>query len=358
MQRKSVAAAHGVRCVRASMVLALGIGMAPAAFAYNAQIRLEAGGAAFLLERSAPADSKHFGPEIFNTSLTVPLSVHRDTSVFAGPSGGHFVYTTGAYDAWVEPGGMHLSARSYAAIDYAAMAPDADRYLRAQDGGTVDLYVSDDVTFSVAGLPQGTPFLVDLDFRVDGSFGTLGGVAGSPITPNAYASADGYWAFDLLVPGGRPPAVPPEITNHFAGAAAAGVRDDATVFNTFSTYGYPKVETVTMYANNGVTSLLELYARLTTGAFADATYLPTAIGSVDAGVYCNLSDTVSWGGIVAARQLDGTPVSLSDLSVVASSGFDYESEYVSTVPEPSAIWSISVAAASLWLLARLASSDA
>mgnify|MGYP006365703241 CR=1 FL=1 len=44
------------------------------------------------------------------------------------------------------------------------------------------------------------------------------------------------------------------------------------MFNTFSTYGYPKVETVTMYANNGVTSLLELYARLTTGAFVDATY--------------------------------------------------------------------------------------
>lgn len=120
----------------------------------------------------------------------------------------------------------------------------------------------------------------------------------------------------------------------------------------FTTYGYPKTVTVTMFAVNGVPSMFELLARLTTGAFADATYSPTAAGSVDAGVHCNLSDTVSWGGIAAARQIDGTPVSLSDVSVTSSSGVDYENEYVSSVPEPSTSGATPVAVSALWLARR------
>lgn len=345
MTRKTQTAAR-----LAMAILLTGIvGAAARASAYSAQIELEAGGGVYLLDHTA-ADSKYFGPETFSTNLTVPLAVHRDTSVSAGPSSGHYVATLGAYDAWVEPGGMHLSARSYAAIDYAAVVGD-DRYLHAQDGGTVEVSVLDDVTFSGAGLPQGTPFFMDFDLSVGGSFGAFGGAAGTPVTPNAYATADGFWSFAFLVPS-RPASIPPSITNRFEDTALAGVLADGTVFNQFTQYGYPKTMRVTMYALSGVPSQLEMYARLTTGAFADATYLPTESGSVDASVNCNLSDTVSWGGIAAARTIDGTPMPLSDVSAVSSSGFDYETEYVSSVPEPSTSWAMSIAAGALWFARR------
>jgi len=125
------------------------------------------------------------------------------------------------------------------------------------------------------------------------------------------------------------------MTNQFAQGGMWAARFDGTSFNEFSQYGYPTTVAVTMYATSGVVSTIEMFARLTTGAFADATYSPDAAGLVEAGVNGNLSDTVAWGGITAVRRLDGTALALSDLSTVSSSGFDYTEAFVSSVPEPS-----------------------
>lgn len=50
----------------------------------------------------------------------------------------------------------------------------------------------------------------------------------------------GLWGFDLLIPSGRPAGVPTSVTNRFSGQAYFGARDDGTIFNDFTQYGYPK----------------------------------------------------------------------------------------------------------------------
>jgi len=349
MQRGMLIAGVGARRVCASIALAVGVGAAPAAFAYNAQINVEASGAIYFLDHTGPAASKIFAPETFTTNLNVPIAVRRDTSISVGPSGGHTVLSNGTYAATVVPGGLHLSAQSGNLISYAAVAGD-DRYLHAQNGGSVQVGFDDTLIFNVAGLASGTPFLVDMVLRVDGSFSAFAGAPGSPITPNAYASGTGSWGFDLLVPGGRPAGAPRTLTNRFQDGAAFGARDDGSVFNQFPQFGYPKTVTVTMYASSGVASLLEMFARFDTGAFADASYLPSAFGTVQASVRGDLSNTVAWGGIAGIRQLDGTSMSLSDLTVQSTSGFDYTKGYVDAVPEPSATWFLLVGAFCLWFV--------
>jgi len=350
MQQQWLIAAGEPRWIWASVMLAFGAGAPLAASAYSAQITSSSGSAIYFLDLTAPADSKTFDPEMISTISSAPLTLGHDTSISVGPADGHFATTTGAYNAWVEPGGLHLSARSAASITYAAVAAGADRSLRAQDGGSVDVLSDDGVTFSVAGLAPGTPFLMDVSLRVNGNFGVFNGPAGTPITPNAYAEGSGFWGFALLVPGGRPAGVPSSLTNHFDDQAYFAARYDGTSFDEFSQYGYPKLVTVTMYAVNGQAATIELYARLNTAAFADASYETTSAGLVEAGVHGNLADTVAWGGIAAARQIDDTPVALGDVSVQSNSGFDYRNEYVSTVPEPSpaALTSIAVLCCS-WL---------
>jgi hypothetical protein len=347
MQRETSIAVLGPRLVCASMALALVVGAAPAALAYNAQITVDAGGYIYALDRTAPAGSKSFDPETFYTNLNIPIAVTRDTSFSVDPPGGNFLLTTGTYSASVVPGGLHLSARSANLISYAATS-DADRYLRAQNGGNLQTSFDDTLTFSVARLAPGTPFLVDMVLDVHGSVSVFGGAPGSPITPNAYASGTGLWGFDLLVPGGRPAGVAQKYTDRYEDSAWFGVRDDGSTFDQFHQFHYPKTVTVTMYALSGVGSLLEMYARLGTAAFADATYWPEASGVVEAGVNGDLSNTVGWGGITGIYQLDGTPMSLADLTVQSTSGFDYTKAYVDAAPEPSTTWLLLIGVCCLW----------
>ena len=347
MQRESVVACAAPRRICAFLVLALGVGAAPAAWAYNAQLTMDAASAIYFLDHSAPAASKIFDPATITTNLSVPIGVSRDTSISVGPSSGQAIVSNGSYTANVAPGGLHLSAQSMNRISYSAVAGD-DRYLVAQNGGSIHAAFDDTVTFNVAGMASGTPFLVDMKLRVDGTFSVLAGQPGSPITPNAYASGTGLWGFDLLVPGGRPAGAPPTITNRFEDGAAFGARDDGSTFNQFPQFGYPKTLTVTMYATSGVASLLEMYTRLVTGAIADASTSPSASGLVEAGVQGDLSNTVAWGGISGIHKLDGTSMSLSDLTIQSSSGFDYTKAYVDPVPEPSTVWLLLIGACCLW----------
>jgi hypothetical protein len=347
MQRETLIAGIGQRLVCASMALALGVAAMPAAFAYNAQITVDAAGSIYALDTTTPAGLKIFGPDTFHTNLNIPIAVSRDTSFSVDPLGGNFLLTTGTYAASVVPGGLHLSAQSANLISYAAVT-GADRYLHAQNGGNLQTSFDDTLTFNVARLAPGTPFLVDMVLDVHGSVSSFGGAPGSPITPNAYASGTGLWGFDLLVPGSRPSGVAPTFTNRFEDGAAFGVRDDGSVYDQFRQFHYPKTVTVKMYAISGVASLLEMYARLGTAAFADAAYSPGASGVVQAGVSGDLSNTIGWGGITGIYQLDGTPMSLSDLTVQSTSGFDYTKAYVDAVPEPSTTWLLLIGACCLW----------
>jgi hypothetical protein len=340
------------RSVFLSAALSIGLGAAPQAHAYSAQITSDAASAVYLLDAAAPADSRLFPQATISTSHAVPLGVSHDTSISAGPTGGNYVATNGAYSARVDPGALHLSARSAVSIDYAPAANGVDRYLRAQDGGTVQASLADEVSFSLAGLAAATPFLMDVNLRVDGSFGMFGGAPGTPITPNAYASGLAQWGFDVLAPGGRPAGVASTVTNRFDDSARFGIRDDGSAFDEFSRYGYPKTVTVTMYARSGTLALVEIYATLGTGATADANYSPGAAGRVEAGVNGNLSDTIAWGGISGLRLLDGTPLALASLSAQSASGFDYTKAYVPAVPLPAAVWSMGGALALVRSLRR------
>lgn len=354
MKRKSLFGADGARWRHASVVLALGIGTAPAAHAYSAEITMHCAGVTDFLNQGTHGTSCGFDDfrHSFTTDPNVPIAEYDQDDLERGPVGGQFVRAYRRSEAWVEPGGIHAMALSEAFIEFASVAPSPDRNLLAQSSVSVVVSVSDEVTFGVSALPQGTPIYIDFNFSVDGhcpAFWTK--PPGSPITPNASADAVGRWALNFLVPGGRPAGVPTSYLNQFAEQLQSFVTQGNSEVNQFAAFGYPKVITITMYGRSGVASTVEMLVRITTLATAEARYWPEAAGSVYAGVNCDLGHTVSWGGVAAVRQLDGTPVSLSDLSAVSTSGFDYKNAYVST-PEPSATLSMSLGAFALSWLAR------
>jgi hypothetical protein len=315
--------------------------------AYNGQIAIEAGSGVYLPSSTLPADSRNFLQQTYSTNLPAPLNASRDASVSAGVVGGNYLATNSSYSGWLEPGGLHLSARSAVLIDYVAAA-DGNRALHAIDNGNVSLSLDDRITFSIAGRPVGTPFLMEASVRVDALAGSFSGAPGTPVTPNAYASGNTSFGFDLLVDGARPAGLPSAITNRFSDSGYFGVRPDGTTFNDLARFNYPKLVTVTMYAYSGMPLTVEMFARMGTGAIADASYNPESAGSVEAGVWGNMANTLSWQGVSGMRLVDGTPIPTATFSAISSSGFDYTKAYVASIPEPSSAWLMVLGLLPLW----------
>ncbi len=82
---------------------------------------------------------------------------------------------------------------------------------------------------------------------------------------------------------------------------------------------------------------------------------PAPVTTYGASFGADFSNTVAWGGIVSLADANGTPISLSSVTLTSSSGFDYLLGYQSptqSAPEPATLLLLSVGFAGLRAIRR------
>jgi len=347
--RPSSRSGTAIRCALAALLLSF-ISAAASAYTVTVNVRGRSWGSAFVNGSLQTVPTIDFPQTTYSSNLPNPLQVAIDPSNSFGPAGGVYMGVLGNYDTTVAPGGIHMVSRSVGQFDSPGFAPTSQDAFSIFIEGTLEASYADDVTITLAGVPQGTPFLMSALVKLDGNVGTrFSGPASGPI---ADAYANGFWGLGLAVPGGRPAGVPTTITNQFRDGSGGlvSVHQWGVQFDQFAQYGLLGFKPVTLYGRSGVLSSLDMYLNLQSGAAAGTG--GTEAGHADAGVNLAFNHTWSWGGITAVQLLDGTPVALSDVDVQSSSGFDYRNTYVAAVPEPGTAALLAIAALATTRAAR------
>jgi len=324
----------------------------PDAAAYSALVkaRAQSVGSAFVGGAQVDVPDVVFPEENFSTDLPIPWTVARDVSN-SFTSGGASIDVLARYETTVQPGGIHLASRSFASADAPPMS-GVDMNLVFHAEGTIEAQFTDTVTITLAGVPNGTPFLMTTTVQLHGNVGTPFLDPAAPdktpgVLADAYAS--GYWGLSLGVPGGQPAGIPTAITNQYLDGSGGlvSVHQNGVQYNQFVQYDMLSPKTVTLYGKSGVPSQLNMFLNLQSGAACSAgaaSDSPTDGGTAEAGVHLAFSNTFGWGGIADVRLADETPVAGGDVGLASESGFDYRAAYV---PEPSAVGQIGAALAAL-----------
>ncbi len=337
--------------LRAALVCCLALA-ASAAHAYSVRIdvRAQSWGRANDESTTYPVTGYDFQSAPNTSNLPQPMTVSRDPSTSFGPTAGIYMSALGNYEATVAPGGIHVVSRSVAALDSQAMS--AGHGAAIFINGAVESSFADDLRITLAGVPNGTPFLMQALVRVDGTIGTTSSGGNYWFGTGAAANAGGYWGFDLIYPFGRPSGVPTSITNQFldGGAYLLGIDQAGTLYDAFTQYGMLGAKLVTFYGVSGMQATFDMFLNVGSTASAGVAAnngLPIPAVSEEAGVHLALDRTLAWGGLLGVQLLDGTPVALSDVTVQSSSGFDYRYAYEPAVPEPASALPLAVGGVAL-----------
>lgn len=225
----------------------------------------------------------------------------------------------GGSSAWaqVAAGAIHLQAGAIGSALFLTPGDSFGRILgrsNAFAGGSF----SDGVTFSVAGLAQGTPLVLTFSVDVTGSLASIGNFAAGV---SGYSTiTDMRWHVGLGdLSDGRSESVQDANGDIIRNAPATGV------WTFVSTVGNGVATVLTMDASIGAAA----QGGINCGACGLSTLY--AEGQSDA----DFSHTFAWNGIQGVTDAFGHTLDLAELQVTSSSGFDYLGNSAAPVPEAS-----------------------
>lgn len=288
----------------------------------GASASIHAGSAA-----DAPADVS-----LSSSSPLQPLKASQQATML-DPSLGLTESSGGSGWAWVEPGGVHLTAIGTASVQGGPEAYDpggAEAFGYASGG------FSETTVWNISGVAAGQVVTVDFQVRIDGATGVN-------MTLLQGGTASGYRIYDWDVRFGS-------LGIHSVTNSDQPDNFGVMSFSTQVTVGAPMTLSIAgSVAAHGQAGIL-------CSTFWGYVCDPYTHGASVTGL-ADLGHTLAWNGVTAIY-LGDNALPLSALSVTSDSGFDYGQAYVEAVPEPSsiALWFAGLLLLP-WLQARARSSN-